>query len=170
MLLGPNGLNLLAGLSPPWLLHSTGTPRSWFSQKRGSLKENVFYDARISPNCPVGLSFRFYWLSFHTSHLPLDFAASCLWTSSQPKICSCLRLLQCSPNWLVYFFFSLRFLIPLQRPILLTKILQQFSAFLAPPPRVQKETQASACISPCLFRPQHPLSSSSLLRVLWPSY
>lgn len=47
------------------------------------MQENV-HDARISLNCPVGSSFRFYWLSFHTSHLlsrqncvhlPLDFVA-----------------------------------------------------------------------------------------------
>lgn len=116
VLLGPNGLNLLAALSPPWLFHcNRHTKKLLLSGERFSeVQENVLYDARISPNCPVGSSSRFYRLSFHTSHLLsrqhcacllLGLAASCLWTSSQPEICSCLRPLQWSPNWIIYFFF-----------------------------------------------------------------
>lgn len=80
------------------------------------MQENALYDARrISSNCPVGSSFRFYWLSFHTSHLLSR--QNCLSLSQilQPLVfgpalnlsCSCLRLPQWSPNWFIYFFFSL---------------------------------------------------------------
>lgn len=50
VLLGPNGLNLSAGRSPPWLLHCTGVHHDSYTvlahQEVGSLRREVLWNAR----------------------------------------------------------------------------------------------------------------------------
>lgn len=91
VLLGPNGLNLLAVLSLPWLLHcNRHTKKLVLSGERFSeVQENVLYDARISPNYPVGSSSRFY-LSAFLPNIPTPLQAIlCL---SPARSCSLLPL------------------------------------------------------------------------------